>query len=180
MRKATIAMLLLLVISIGGVCVAAAGVHGPHDQVVLKEKTVYGNREYAEGLDIQIQASYASHLFWDTTYSTGTEGQAETDFLFSARKIHDEVSTGYQGIMLDNQIGYFYEPSEEEANGVARAYRELAEKVPAGQERETTIYLKDYIDTYPMTVDVDLPGIGIGLDWNFQMNMPAEEYDHFI
>ena len=178
MRKATIAMLLLLVISIGGVCVAAAGVHGPHDQVVLKEKTVYGNREYAEGLDIQIQASYASHLFWDTTYSTGTESQAETDFLFSARKIHDEVSTGYQGIMLDNQIGYFYEPSEEEAHGVARAYRELAEKVPAGQERETTIYLKDYIDTYPMTVDVDLPGIGMGLDWNFQMNTPAEEHDN--
>ena len=34
MRKATITMLLLLVISIGGVCVAAAGVHAPYDQVL--------------------------------------------------------------------------------------------------------------------------------------------------
>ena len=119
MRKATIAMLLLLCLSIGGVCVAAAGVHAPHDQVVLKEKTVYGNREYAEGLDIQIQASYGAHLFWDTTYSIGTENHSDTDFLFSEQKIYDEVPAGYQGISLDNQIGYFYEPSEEESNGVA-------------------------------------------------------------
>ena len=40
MRKATIAMLLLLVLSIGGVCVAAAGVHAPHDQVILTENVV--------------------------------------------------------------------------------------------------------------------------------------------
>ena len=43
MRKATIAMLLLLVISIGGVCVAAAGVHAPYDQVLLTENIIYGD-----------------------------------------------------------------------------------------------------------------------------------------
>ena len=178
MRKATITMLLLLVMLIGGVCVAAAGVHAPHDQVVLEEHTVYGNLKEADGLDIQVQSAYGTHLFWDTTHSTGTVNQTDTDFLFSAKDVHYEVPAEYQGIMLDNQIGYFYEPSAEEAHGVARAYRELAEKVPAGQEREGTIYLKDYTDTYPISVDVDFPGIGAALDWSFQMNTPAEEYEN--
>ena len=58
MRKATIAMLLLLVISIGGVCVAAAGVHAPHDQVELKENVIYGNSSAASGLEVQ------AHVTW--------------------------------------------------------------------------------------------------------------------
>lgn len=175
MRKATITMLLLLVLSIGGVCAAAAGVHGPHDQVVLKEATVYGDRKYAEGLDIQVHAAYAPHLFWDTSYETGSESQIETEFLFSAMGIYEQIPSEHQGIVLNNQIDFFYEPSEEEAHGIAKAYQELAETVPAGQERETTIYLKDYTDTYPITVDIDLPGISTALDWSFQMNAPTRD-----
>ena len=178
MRKATITMLLLLVLSIGGVCAAAAGVHAPHDQVVLKEDTVYGDRKYAEGLDIQVEAAYGTHLFWDTTHTTGVVDQTDTEFLFSAKDIDYKVPNEYQGILLDNRIGYFYTPSEKEAHGVARAYRELAETVPAGQEREATIYLKDYTDTYPISVDIDFPGIGVALDWNFQMNAPAEDHEN--
>jgi hypothetical protein len=67
MRKATIAMLLLLVISIGGVCVAAAGVHAPHDQVELKENVIYGDSAAANGLEIQTHVTWDNHLFWDTT-----------------------------------------------------------------------------------------------------------------
>ena len=63
MRKATIAMLLLLVISIGGVCVAAAGVHAPHDQVVFTEQTFYGDKSAAEGLEVVVRSTYNEQLF---------------------------------------------------------------------------------------------------------------------
>ena len=76
MRKATIAMLLLLVISIGGVCVAAAGVHAPYDQVLLTENIIYGDPSAANGLEVQAHVTWDDHLFWDTTLLTGAKNRA--------------------------------------------------------------------------------------------------------
>ena len=164
MRKATIAMLLLLVISIGGVCVAAAGVHAPHDQVELKENVIYGNSSAASGLEVQAHVTWNDHLFWDTTLLTGAENSVETDYRFSAVRESRDVPSEYFGILLENMVDFYYDPmkTEQEHQGIDRAYYELVQTVGAGEEKSATVYLKDYMETYPIQVTLDLPGIAAG------------------
>lgn len=177
MRKATITMLLLLVISISGVCVAAAGVHAPHDQVVLKENVIYGDPSAASGLEVQAHVTWDDHLFWDTTLLTGTENRVETDFRFSAKELRQEGPAVFRGIVLGNDIDFYYDPmgTAQEHQGIDRAYHELAQTVGPGEERETTVYLKDYMDTYPIEVVVDLPGMTASLDMWRASNEEASE-----
>ena len=67
MKKATILMALVLLLSVCGVGVLAADVFEERDQVVLTEKVIYGDRTKANGLSVQINSHYRSRLFWNTT-----------------------------------------------------------------------------------------------------------------
>ena len=177
MRKATITMLLLLVISIGGVCVAAAGVHAPYDQVLLTENIIYGDPSAANGLEVQAHVTWDDHLFWDTTLLTGAKNSVETDFRFSAKEVRQEISAELPGIMLDNGIDFYYDSneSEQEHLGINKAFYELAQTVGPGEEKSATVYLKDYIDNYPITVDIALPGIGAGSNmWHANDEVKAQ------
>ena len=177
MRKATITMLLLLCLSIGGVYVAAAGVHAPHDQVVLTENVVYGDPSAASGLEVQAHVTWDDHLFWDTTLLTGAENRVETDFRFSAEEVRQEEPIEFRGIMPDNSVEFFYDPSQEavqEYHGIDRAFHELAQTVEPGQEKEATVYLKDYMDNYPVEAVVDLPGLTASLNTQYAPDEAAQ------
>ena len=176
MRKAAVLMLLLLVIGIGGVCAAAAAVRAPHDQVILTENVIYGDPSAARGLEVQAHVTWDDHLFWDTTLLTGTENRVETDFWFSAREVRQEEPAVFRGIILGNDIDFYYDPmrTAQEHQGIDKAYYELAQTVGPGEERETTVYLKDYMDTYPIEVVVDLPGMTASLDLWHASNQTAE------
>ena len=67
MRKATILMALVLFLSVCGVGVLAADIFEEHNQVVLTEKVIYGDRTKANGLSVQVDSHYRSRLFWNTT-----------------------------------------------------------------------------------------------------------------
>jgi len=175
MRKATITMLLLLFISIGGVCVAAAGVHAPHDQVLLTENIIYGDPSAVNGLEVQAHVTWDDHLFWDTTLLTGAQNSVETDFRFSAKEVRQEVPEEARTLILETGPMNGYEPAGEENHGLARAYRELEEAVLPGEERELEIYLKDYMDCYPISVGSDMEGIGFSLSEYFTYDGPVEE-----
>ena len=69
MKKATILMALVLLLSICGVGVLAADVFEEREQVVLTEKVVYGDRSKANGLSVQIN----SHYFSDSSLHTTPE-----------------------------------------------------------------------------------------------------------
>ena len=182
MRKATIAMLLLLVISIGGVCVAAAGVHAPHDQVILTENVIYGDSSAANGLEVQTHVTWNNHLFWDTTLLAGAENSVDTDFRFSAvRETYDRPSEGL-GILLENMMDFYYDPlkTEEEHQGIDRAYYELVQTVGAGEEKQTTVHLRDYMKTYPIQVTIDLPGIAAASNMWDANSKVQEQYTEIL
>ena len=182
MRKATIAMLLLLVISIGGVCVAAAGVHAPHDQVELKENVIYGNSSAASGLEVQAHVTWNDHLFWDTTLLTGAENSVETDYRFSAVRESRDVPSEHLGILLENMVDFYYDPmkTEQEHQGIDRAYYELVQTVGAGEEKSATVYLKDYMETYPIQVTLDLPGIAADSNMRNASSKVQEQYTEVL
>lgn len=156
MRKATIAALLLVVLSVGGVCFAASGVYEAHDQVVLTETVVYGDRAAANGLTVRLDDMYGRHLFWDTTCTMGTRMQTETQYSFSASEISESRARTYSGISMGAQPSF--ETSQGAETEMGRAYQELYDSLEPGESTSVTFRLKDYMDDYPISVSLDLPG----------------------
>ena len=152
MRKAAILTALLLVLSIGGVCVAASGVYEARDQVVLTETVVYGDRAAANGLTVGLNITCADHLFWDTTCTLDAQIQTRTEYSFSSSEVSKPRPRVYSGISLDA------------TSGSELAKLELYNSLEPGEEKSAVIYLKDYMDYYPISVSLDLPGITQGIE----------------
>lgn len=157
MRKATMAALLLLILSVGGVCFAASGVYEAHDQVVLTETVVYGDRAAANGLTVRLDDMYGRHLFWDTTYAIDTQTRTETKYSFSASEISESRPRTYSGISMGAQPSF--ETSQGAETEMGRAYQELYDSLKPGESTSVTFRLKDYMDYYPISVSLDLPGV---------------------
>lgn len=167
MRAAAVVFLTALLLAVAGTIAAAAGVYQAHDQVALTERTVYGDRAAADGLTVGLRANYDHHLFWDTTYAVEREPVMDTGYRFSAKRDHEDGQVRYLGVEMEtypqtvSRIGHLELLPEE---GLARAYRELAETVEPGEQKRAEVYLKDYMDYYPVGLSVDVPGTTIFLD----------------
>ena len=158
MRKATIAMLLLLALSIGGVCVAAAGVHAPYDQVVFTEQTFYGEKSATDGLEVIVRSTYNNQLFWDTSYSAGVSPDTQTQFAFSPIPEPPPVEFYFSGIHLGKDLSPedFWHDDEPKV-GLARAYQELFDATAPGEQGKAVVRLKDYMDNYPIEIMFETP-----------------------
>ena len=97
-------MALVLLLSICGVGVLAADVYEAHDQVVLTEKVVYGDRAEADGLSVQVDSHYRSRLFWNTTLQFNDAADIHTDYSFSAKQIYKGREEAYDGIIIHNNV----------------------------------------------------------------------------
>ena len=183
MRKSLIITLLLLLLSLGGIYAAHAGVNINKDEVVLDETILYGDKVTAEGLVIDIDTHCNNHLFWNTVYELGIEPQINTDFRFSQKQEyqqHERIYYGVEfgisdsggfsasaGIDLDNDshfIGsYFYSMKD--------LYKDVASRTGAGQTHRESLYFKDYYDFYPLVASLDLP------DYHWDMRQEIGERD---
>lgn len=158
MKKATILMTLVLLLSICGVGVLAADVFEAHDQVVLTEKTVYGDRSKADGLTVRLDSHYSRRLFWNTSMKLDEGLSTATEYVFSAKQIREDYPVEHRGIGLSNRVhGGVEFDLDNPQEGLWVAYKELYDETEPGQEKETDILLKDYIDHYPMTIELDFP-----------------------
>lgn len=162
MRRATIVALLLLVLSVGGVCFAASGVYEAHDQVVLTENIIYGDQAAANGLTVDLSATYNNHLFWDTVYTMGAKTQTRTAYSFSASEVSETQPETYSGIWMSSIPEVPWDLNTESELGLA--YLELYNSLEPGEEKSAVVYLKDYMDYYPISVSLDLPGAHDSLD----------------
>ena len=167
MRKAAILLAVLLALSVGGVCVAASGVYEARDRVALTETVVYGDRAAADGLTVERRTKYSSRIFWDTTCTLDAEQTAETDYTFSASPVNETGPTSYEGVYLqaNTSAGASFDPdSVEPPTGLEIAYQELFDSIGPGEEKSAIVYLKDYLDYYPVYVELDFPGTSCSTD----------------
>lgn len=162
MRKAAILLAVLLALSVGGVCVAASGVYEACDQVVLTETVVYGDRAAADGLTVVRRTGYNDHLLWDTTCTLDAGQRTETDYAFSASGVSEEWQQVYGGVSLQAYTGggSIFAGGElpETPTGLDAAYLELFNSIEPGEAKSAVINLEDYLDYYPISVDLDFPG----------------------
>lgn len=181
MRKTAIFLAALLVLSVGGACVAAAGVYQAHDQVVLTETVTYGDRTAADGLTVVSRTEYDGHLFWDTVCTLDDGLAAKSDYAFSAARVSKKWKWRFTGVNLNTASGWYSSSWEfpETPTGLERAYKELSDAVGPGEERTKEIVLSDYVDRYPVSVELDFPDLRGYSFWPFTEGdpEPGTEYD---
>ena len=160
MRKATILMALVLLLSVCGVGVLAADVFEECDQVMLKERVIYGDRTKADGLSVQINSHYRSRLHWSTSLQIDDETECKTDYSFSAKQRRTTRPVEYDGLNMSNHVMESISfQADEPQDGLWGAYKELFDKTEPGQEGEVDVRLKDYMSHYPISIDLDFPNV---------------------
>lgn len=157
--KRTFLLILLLVISIGSISVFASSVYKEYDNVTFKETVLYGDRNAAKGLNLKLYTNQSSQLFWDTTCKFDDEVAVNTEYNFYPMNHHIDFPESSYGIslMCNPDVVMYTEESTMNQTGLAGAYKELFDTLKPGEEKEKTIFLKDYMDYYEFDISFNFP-----------------------
>lgn len=166
MRKSLILTILLLVLAAGALCYAHGLVDEGKDKVTIDETVLYGDKSVTEGITVDIRAHCDDRLFWDTRYAVGENPEISTDFTFSQAQIYTRRTFSNRGIYFDGSFGDFgikttgsLDMSDESA-----PVKDVASRTESGEEHTEIIYLKDYYDFYPISVEFDRFLIGFAVN----------------
>jgi hypothetical protein len=156
LKKSAVFALLLLILAVAGTWAAGVTIHAAADQVALTRRDIYGEVDAARGLTVTLNSVYRNRLLWTTTASAlEAEG---TKFTYSPTRITQTDTPSYSGLEMYTQVDLGADPSDGVTlPGLDAAYEELSAATPAGQEAEKTIYLRDYLDYYPLSLQLELP-----------------------
>ncbi len=172
MRKALVILLAFFVLCSCGAAMAYSEAMDPREEVTVEEILKAGDSAAAEGLSLEVRTSYRDNLFWNTRFTAGNSENAESDYRVSVKKDYGDWDYEPSGVNLNIMLeeGNFdfsdgdYEAAAE-LEGIGVAYRELWLETKPGEEREKSIYLKDYLDYYPISGEIEVPGLTV--DFNF-------------
>ncbi len=169
MRKSTALFLLLVILCGVAVPCWALGVYDAHDRVDLQERILLGDASMVEDVTINLRTHYDWHLFWNTTFCPGENPTIFTDYRFSAERDYEPQPERYVGVQLESFIAahsfhHVLNGPLAESSGIEKAFDELAEDTPAGQEKTRIIRIKDYLDIYPIGVSFRFPGCEKSID----------------
>ncbi|MGO5095260.1 hypothetical protein ACTQ34_05460 [Agathobaculum sp. LCP25S3_E8] len=165
MRKAfgLMAVLLFLGGAAMGWCVKT--VYASHDQVQFTENVLAGDSAAADGLSIQMHATYGGQLFWDSTMLLQRDEPpiTQTAYHFFNTEQEEESEESYRGIELYSDLGSsgsnFLDIPKNKRTGLDLAYQELYDSAKPGQEAQKTINVADYCKYYPLAGFISLKGI---------------------
>lgn len=178
MRRSLAILLVLVLLCSCGVAYAAGELIDDSDEVRIEEIVRYGDPSVAEGISIDTAVTCRRHLFWNTSHTVGRAEEVETAFRFSADTEYDYDTSYYSAVNLRSGLEFNFDM---EGSPVWEAYEALAATTPAGQSGEATVYISDYYDYYPVSVDVDTPSF-VMTTYSGRYIMTAEEqaiYDAF-
>lgn len=168
MRKSLVTFILLLVLAGYALNHANCLVNGGKDAVVIDEIVLFGEKSAASGVEVNFTTHCDYHLFWDTRYVIGEDPVTDTSFTFSQRPRLPQQAEFFH-IYLSNPFGdYGWEMSE--GNRDLRSEKlyppvqDVASRTNPGEEHTEILYIKDYYDYYPLTVNFFVPPTGFGVD----------------
>lgn len=163
MRKVTIIMFIIMILTLGGTCFAAVNIYESRDEVTLTEMTGWGNKDFIQDLTMQMNIMYKDRLRWKTMVPMGKPEEAVTEYTSSITPVYADLDRDsglsmelfmYTDVVQDNILQGTLE-------GVTKAYAELAYTIGPNEEAENEIYLKDYMDFYEFTIRLNIPGTDI-------------------
>lgn len=168
MRKAFAVLALLLVLALGFGTAAAVTISSSADAVSLQHTTLYGDVSAAAGLQVTSRLQLHRRLFWEVdfplTEAPGAAVTFENHLLAQTQPGREHVPSG---VMLSaysiggaSTSGSFDEENWESLGtpfrSLAPVFRDVAARAPAGEDYTETVYVKDYFDHYPLSVDVNV------------------------
>ena len=161
MKKLIAVVVLLLVFSVGSFAGIGYTLETEKSEVLIRERVIYGDKSYADGVEVLVKSHFKNHLFWTTSCLLGETNNVATDYEFYAEPYYEEHGRSYQGIQLQADFVYGFNQHilPEECVGMQKAYRELFDETARGKEQEKYIRLQDYYTYYPIRVSFDLPGV---------------------
>ena len=192
MKKALALVLVVLTLSVGGMCAAVSMLSKQQDQVEITQISETGNPAVLEGLEVLLHSRASdSQMNWVTTYHPGQTPVVDTqsyykrfwnedsryEYLIPSRYDYKKDRRMVLGGYVDS-IGY----DEEDKNptGLDLALRQLAEDTKPGTQSARTVAVRDYDPFYHISADFYLPDVegyveGYVRGENWKELMAAEE-----
>lgn len=167
--KKSIFLILLLTLSIGSVSVFASSVYKEHNNVTFEETVLYGDSSVMDGLNISINTHYLENVYWNTSLHFGESIKSDTQYRFYPLRQTYDYPTPHEGLVMNTVSDYPFTTSGDN-KGIARAYYNLFHSLEPGEEKEQSIYLKDYMDYYDFEVFFDFPNAD---SWHYRISEAA-------
>ena len=159
MKKFGIIVILLLVLTAGGITAAHALINGQEHVITITETTLSGDKRAADGITVKAKYEDAwGSINWWTTYST-TEGQV----LECKTNLHEDEEENTEKdyvYFLSEYLGYGVDDPEdtETVAKIGEAHTgipasEILEKInqaESGKRTQYTYQLDDYMDFFPV------------------------------
>ena len=163
MRKAILILILLFGLCLGGAMWVFGDALEKNDQVQVTENVLYGDASAGDGLSLTMHTNFDHHLFWDISYSPNSPEKTSAEYRVSPKEDYDAGEYEHTGIYLGAHLDHYYDIEERGHlyTGIGKAYYELYLEVQPGEYKTKEIYIKDYIDYYPISGDMDLPGLAM-------------------
>lgn len=158
MKKHVVIITILLILSMGATALLGHEIDTSKNDVKITENVIFGDKSVANGITVSEQTQYADQLFWNTEYKIANEPYINTEYKFHVNKQRDS-SIPYRGLYVSFRDGYGcdFKKTAEEQSGIAKAYKELFDETPAGEERSKTVWYTDYYEYYPVSPNIDIP-----------------------
>ena len=167
MKKRMYLMLLMLLLSIGGIVYSAAALSRAQTQVELYPTTLAGDPKAARGLSLHYGAGCNEKLLWETDYAIG--GEPESSFSFDRDRVQYPARhpISYRGADLRFDglsfiaSGFPSRPEEAEDNywgAMTPLILDVAERTAPGTEHREVLRLGDYLDSYPLNASLTFYG----------------------
>lgn len=160
MKKSLLLFLSIWILAISGCIYIQITLFQAKEDVQITETVLYGDKSIAQGVTVRQKAKYGGYLHWDTTYQIGKEPQVKNESQFSQwNNLNDAPLISFGTVLtgVDEANGYPYSIDKKYYTGITYAYLELAKETPNGERAEKNIYLKDYMEYYPINVVINLP-----------------------
>lgn len=182
MRKTSIIMFIVLILALGTTCFAAVKIYDSRDEVTLTEVTTWGNKDSIQDLTMQMNIMYKDRLRWKTMVPMGKPEEAVTKYKSTIIPVYTDLDRD-AGLNMDSSINTSMVQDnilQGSLNGITKAYAELADTIGPNEEAETEVYIKDYMDYYRYTVELDIPGTQF-YEWGtMSQNVIAQEQEKYV
>lgn len=169
MKKSFVLLLALVVLVTGIGYYAQTELLKEKDQVHYTERALYGDKSVVEGVTVEADPRYGYFLYWNTKYQIGNEPKEETEYTMYPWEVQLDryYYPGSLSFAMDSEIQLQIGITNYEKDtyyGLEKAIKELYDKTSPGTENMVTVKLKDYLDYYNFSMDLELPdSVGRGI-----------------
>lgn len=156
---------LLLILTMGAAAAVAAQIGKGAEDFPVAEKVLYGDRSAAEGLHAVWHSSCYNnkHLSWDTEYTIGETTDSNTVFHFSPQgqvSMYEQKAELELAFNVDVSLAstagafdasFFEDTYEPGYRAIGPMVMSVAQRGKNGEQYTEEVYLKDYLDYYPVS-----------------------------